>query len=50
MEDDGHGEEKIELEEGRATGPRWAQLEEEVGVFVGRERKSSSKYNSRGEM
>lgn len=29
---DGHAEENIDLEEGRGTGPRWAQLEQEVGV------------------
>lgn len=28
--DAGHGEETVELEDGREAGPRWAQLEEEV--------------------
>lgn len=30
MDYEGHGEESMELEEGREAGPRWAQLEEEV--------------------
>lgn len=32
MDNEGRGEETVELEEGREDGPRWAQLEEEVRV------------------